>query len=273
MEMIYFYPETEETGRVRAAKRHLFGKVSLNVRELGDCGEMRLRGCAVPSFYYRKKVWRPRELAAAMECAFDMAGGADDTFLHPQIAAMLTEEYAGRWQPDAGTVELLTGFLVSRYAAKTVLRCGEADVLLGEADESERQMKMTCELLQPYLPRINRLLVFSRETAEDGMREALGECLDDYYYEYGLVPQTETYMTAGDEPRCGRAQCGGMILDYGERFAYPKIAPCGGAVYIDMVSSKEKESLLRRRAPRVTYVSPLKYLDTMVKNSYDRLVN
>ncbi len=273
MEIIYFYPETEETGQMRAAKKHLFGETSLNVRDLGACGEeVHVRGCAVPSFYYRKKAWRPQALAETMERAFDMAGGSDDTFLHPQISAMLTEEYAGRWQPEAGTLEVIAGFLTLRYAAQTVLRCGEADVLLGEADKSERQMGTTWELLRPYLPRINRLLVFCG-TTEGGVQEAIGERLDDYYYEYGLVPQVETYAETERGLRCGRARCGGMILDFGERFAYPKIAPDGGAVYLDMTSSREKEALLHRKTPRVPYVSPLKHLDTMVKNSYDRLVN
>ena len=61
-----------------------------------------------------------------------------------------------------------------------------------------------------------------------------------------------------------------MILDYCGQFRYPKILPDSKAVYIDVMSEGEKERLLGRKTPRIPYISPLKYLDTMVKNSYDR---
>ena len=152
MEIIYFYPEEEASGHVCAAKKHRFGEASLGLRDLGACGEeTRVRGCAVPAFYYRKKAWPPEKLSEAMERAFVVADGADDTFLHPQIAAMLTADYTGRWRPDDETVERLAEFLTARYTTGKILRCGEAAVLLGAAKEAERQLEMTWRLLQPYL--------------------------------------------------------------------------------------------------------------------------
>ncbi len=257
-----------------AAKKHRFGEASLGLRDLGACGEeTRVRGCAVPAFYYRKKAWPPEKLSEAMERAFVVADGADDTFLHPQIAAMLTADYTGRWRPDDETVERLAEFLTARYTTGKILRCGEAAVLLGAAKEAERQLEMTWRLLQPYLPKINRLVVFCEEATDTEAKEMLEEYLDDYYYEYGLVPQAEAYEETKDGLRCGRTRCRGLILDYGGRFCYPKIMPDSEAVYIDIVSGEDKERRLHRKTPQIPYVSPLKYLDTMVKNSYDRLVN
>lgn len=103
------------------------------------------------------------------------------------------------------------------------------------------------------------------------------------------MPQLEPYVqsrAAGEEAAlaqqaggartarltCGKEKCGGMILDYGGQFRYPRILPEGG-IYIDTVSAMEKERQLRRKGLSIPYLSPLKYLDTMVKNSYDRLVH
>ena len=183
-------------------------------------------------------------------------------------------------------------------------------VLLGQPHETAQQLEMTWELLEPYLPRVNRMLLYYEEqetlwdkrdgypadretqileTAGTDAREELQELLEVYYYEYGLVPQLVPYSrsrtAAGVEEavqeaaketgpvglRCGKERCGGVILDYCEGFRYPKITPAD-CVYMDIVSDGGKQRLLGRKSPAVAYVSPLKYLDTMVKNSYDRKV-
>ena len=162
---------------------------------------------------------------------------------------------------------------MEQYVGRVVERCKEAAVLLGELADTDWQMEMTGELLRPYLPKINRLLIFYEEMAETDIWMELGSHLDEYYYEYGLVPQLEPYTETADGFRCGIPKCDGMILDFSPQFRYPKLAPESRAVYIDAVSETDKEKRLGRRTPQVYYVSPLKYLDTMVKNSYDGLVN
>ena len=275
--IIYFYPVSEQNriaGDRFAAKQFWFQDVSLGVRKIyeerdGVC----IIGCAVPPFYFRRKSWRPQVLSEAMEAVVRRMEGLTDTYLHPQIAAMLPEEYHGRWTPRRQTLQGIAVQMARQYAPRTVEKCGEAAVLLGEPDDTEWQMEMTEELLRPYLPKINRLLIYYEEITETDIWMELGSHLDEYYYEYGLVPQLEPYAETTDGFRCGKNKCNGMILDYCAQFRYPKIIPDGQAVYIDMVSVGEKEQLMIRKASRIPYDSPLKYLDTMVKNSYDGLVN
>ena len=261
-------------GHALAAKRFWFQDVSLRAYRLGvHQDEFSVVGCSVPPFYFRNKPWKPQVLSEAMEKMCRHADGLVDTYLHPQIAAMLTEEYAGRWIPRRQTQQMIIRCLMEQYGRRAVERCKEAAVLLSEPGDTQWQMEMTRELLQPYLPKINRLLIFYEEIAETDIWMEFSSHLDDYYYEYGLVPQPKTYAETVDGLRCGKHKCNGMILDYCTEFRYPKLSPDSGAVYIDMASEADKERLLHRKTPRIPYVSPLKYLDTMVKNSYDVLVN
>ena len=275
--IIYFYPVSEQqkmAGRALAAKRFWFQDVSLSAYRLGGYQDkFSVVGCVVPPFYFRDKPWKPQVLSEAMEKVLHRADGLADTCLHPHIAAMLTEEYAKRWIPRRQTTQMIIKRLMEQYGGHAVERCREAAVLLGEPMDTEWQMEMTEELLQPYLPKINRLLIFYEEIAETDIWMELGSHLDDYYYEYGLVPQLEPYVETADGFRCGKHKCNGMILDYCNQFRFPKLPPDSGTVYIDMASEADKERLLRRKTPQIPYVSPLKYLDTMVKNSYDGLVN
>ena len=275
--IVYFYPVSEQqiiAGNGLAAKRFWFQDVSLRTHNFdGYQDEFHVIGCAVPPFYFRHKPWKPQVLSEAMEAVVRRMNGLTDAYLHPQIAEMLTEQYHKRWIPRRQTVQMIIKRLMEQYGGRVVERCKEAVVFLGEPVDTEWQMEVTGELLEPYLPKINRLLIFYEEMAETDIWMELGSHLDDYYYEYGLVPQLEPYTETADGFRCGKNKCSGMILDYCTQFRYPKLLPDSSAVYIDMVSEKNKEKLLGRKTPQIPYVSPLKYLDTMVKNSYDRLVN
>ena len=323
--VVYYYPmqvQEEKRDRSFAAKRRWFQEAALAARKAGgnrdgggssgerggrhcSAGELPVQspefeviGCAVPPFYYRKRAWKPQILAEAMGRALQRVEGMTDTWLHPQITTLLTEEYAGRFETRRDTVQMVTSQLVRQYASRVVGACGEVTVLLGEPADADLQMEMTGEFLLPYLPKINRLLIFYEETARTDIWIELGGYLDEYYYEYGLVPQLEPYVTsygtgAADicaEPqraagvhtgtvgqtrernrdlKCGKTRCGGMILDYSGQYRYPKILPDSKAVYIDVMSVAEKERLLGRKTPWIPYISPLKYLDTIVKSGYD----
>ena len=277
--IIYFYPIAEKQGipgNLNAVRRFWSRNVMPDVRFLCEIpDEADVIGCAIPPYYHRGRPWKPQILAKTMEQVVRDTDGLTDTVIHPQIAAMLSDAYSGRWIPRKSTLMIMARHLTKQYAAAGIRRSGEAAVLLGEAADMDWQMEMTRELLQPYLPRINKLVIFYEETPETDSRMQMDRYTDEYYYDYGLVPQPEAYAAAsgGDGYRCRKHRCEGVILDYSGQFRYPKIMPDSRAVYIDLSSEDEKERLLSRKTPQTLYVSPLKYLDTMVKNSYDRLVN
>lgn len=288
--IVYYYPMEGEAGAKLAAKKHWFQEAVLRAERLG---EEQVWGCAVPPFYYRKRAWSAQDLSEAMDTALGHVEGMADTYVHPQIERMLTEEYRSRFLPRRTTIRTLVERLMERNAGNVIRRCGEVTVLLGKPADTDWQMEMTGELLLPYLPRINQLVFHYEEIEGTDIWEELGNHLDKYYYEYGLVAQLEPYLVnshgEGKMPetdfsheaayreeqgtlRCGKKKCGGLILDYCETFRYPKILPESGAVYVDTVSGAGKERMLRRKTPQIPYFSPLKYLDTMVKNSYDGLL-
>ena len=291
--IIYYYPMPEQMAREEnryAARKHWFQDASLKTAPIAGQAEFQILGCAVPPFYYRRKPWKAQVLSETMETVLGDASGMADTCVHPEIKALLTEEYCPKWMPREDTDRMLVRHLLTEYAGKTLACCDQVTVLLGRPTDTDRQMEMTWELLQPFLPRVNRMLIYYEKQAvlPQEEQDELREYLEDYYYEYGLVPQLEPYVelrTAGTgaDPaaqseaaettrlKCGKAKCGGVILDYCEQFRYPRILP-GSGIYIDTVSVMEKERQLVRKGMSVPYLSPLKYLDTMVKNSYDRLV-
>ena len=73
---------------------------------------------------------------------------------------MLTEEYRLKWMPRESTVRLLVRQLLEEHAGKALARWGRVTVLLGQPEDRDRQMEMTWKLLQPFLPRINRMLIY-----------------------------------------------------------------------------------------------------------------
>lgn len=104
--------------------------------------------------------------------------------------------------------------------------------------------------------------------------EVIQEYTDEIYYEYGLVTWMQQYRKAlvrrqnvrnGENPA--------LFLDFGASAKIPFRAMQAGDLYLDVFSSEEKEALFRRKYMEISYFSPRKYLDTMVKSGYDRLVN
>lgn len=282
--ILYYYPlpaKPDGTDNTTAARKHWFQEAVLHTALLARQEEFCVLGCAVPPFSYRKRAWKAPVLYEAMETALHTAAGMTDTFVHPDILRLLGPERQGRWQPREDTIKMLLKYLLGQQAGEAPALSGMVTVLLGQPRDAARQLETTWELLEPYLPRVNRMLLYY-EGQEDGL-EALQEYLEAYYYEYGLVPQPIPYRrtrTAESDSfsgesaavlRCGKERCSGVILDFAEGYRYPKTGSWACA-YIDAVSDGEKERLFGRKSPAAAYLSPLKYLDTLVKNSYDRKV-
>lgn len=268
--IVYFHP-MQEMYKMTAAKRHWWEGVSLpgKVLRAEDAGGFFVPvDCPVPLFYYKKKPWPQELLSGAMETVLYGAPGISDAFLHPQIVTLMSEKEADRWEPRRETMEKLAAALLASCAADCLFLRGRVNILLGRPEDTDWQMEMTRRLLAPYLPRINSLLFYYEEVEGTDIWEETADELEAYGYEYGLVPGLRPYVTEEGGLRCGRERCGGVILDYAETPRHPRVERESQTIYADMTSNQEKEKSCIRKSGRILYVSPLKYLDTVVKNEY-----
>lgn len=270
--IVYFHPESEQMNKNNAAKKHWWQDAVLRERNLTaeETGGFFVPvDCPIPPFYYKRKPWPPEILSEVMERVLHRAEGMADAFLHPNIMTCVSKKYAGRWEMRRETVERLGAGLLAVYAAGCLYEKGRVTVLLGSPEDTDRQMEVTLELLTPYLPRINSLLFYYEEVDGVDIWEETGYYLEEYGYEYGLVPGMRPYLAEEEGLRCGKERCGGVILDLSATPRCPRMAR-EETVYVDLTSDREKERNCIRKNGEILYVSPLKYLDTIVKTGYDR---
>lgn len=272
--IVYFHP-IQDMHKMTAAKRHWWEGASLpgKALEAAETGGLFVPvDCPVPCFYYKKKPWPQEALTEAMETALHGAPGMADAFLHPQIMTLLSEEGRARWEPRPETMERLAAAMFAVCAADCLFQRGRVNVLLGRPEDTAWQMETTGRLLAPYLPRINSLRFHYEEVEGADIWEEEAEALDAYGYEYGLVPDMSPYLVTEEGLRCGRERCSGVILDFAETPRVPRVEREEQTVYADLASHPEKERNCARKNGRVVYISPIKYLDTVVKSGYYRKI-
>lgn len=270
--IVYFHPAPEQMYKNNAAKKHWWQDAVLREKNLTaekTEGFFTPVDCPIPPFYYKKRPWPPEILSEAMERVLHRAEGMADAFLHPDIVTCVSEKYAERWEMRKETMEKLGACLLAAYAADCLHEKGRVTVLLGSPDDTDMQMELTYRLLMPYLSRINSLLFYYEEVEGTDIWEETGVYLEEYGYEYGLVPEMRPYLAAETGLCCGKDRCGGVILDFAAAPRYPRMER-DKVIYIDLVPGWEKERNCIRKNGGILYVSPPKYLDTIVKTGYDR---
>jgi hypothetical protein len=276
--VIYFYMEQEHSPQRKPAKKHWWQRYeTLSVLSLPQdmpVGEehVRLYACPVPCYFYKKKRWQSAQLDEAMENAFSQVEGMTDTILSWDVEQLLEEEMRRKWQPREDTLKELTALRLARdvrrraakenipgnhsvclekYHAREIDYPASAVIFLGTPQDEDWQLQMAWELLQPYLPKLNRCVVrrsLSLAKAglgerdgvyakDDSCGEGIAAFAQDCYYEYGLVVQTDNDGAAHKPLRTIGAQTDTCCL------------------HLDF-----REDNL--------YHSAVKYLDTIVKNSY-----
>ncbi len=201
------------------------------------------------------------------------APGMADAWLHPDIMTLMSKKFRDRWEASPETVRQLLACLIAVYAADSLKVSGTATVLLGKSSDTLWQMEMTGQVLAPYLPRINRLTFYYEEAEGVDLWEEAAGYLESYSYEYGLTPGLVPYRRSG-ERTAGENGTGdgsdGLTLDYGASVDGRWFQGRERAVYVDLQGSLTKERKCLAAGGRLSYVSPLKYLDTVVKSEYDR---
>lgn len=208
-----------------------------------------------------QKEWKKEKLLRLMQSSVarqPLYLGNAEVVIHPKIQQVLTqtEEFPRIFWSIAE--KLLTQRL-SVYGGAVP---ESVVLLLNDAVFPEEQIQRFSEMMQPYFPRINHLTILYG--AEDWWEEALADYADELYYEYGLVCQIKQ---GGDFPLKKQS----LFLDYGYPGNIPLHALQEGGIYLDVASSEKKETVIRQKCMRVSYLSPRKYLDTVVKSGYDNV--
>lgn len=296
--LIYFVAEESITGSVRTIRPRFWQKIKLSFFEVED-RELHIITVMIPNL---QKGWKRDKLLRLMqekasECAMQFTDA--EVVIQPAIQRILGQTDilpAVFWT-------LAEKLLVDKYPMKkaTVKRrhsCLENLVLLlGNELFLEEQLQKFNEIIQPYFPSINHLTILYEieentdltydtdvtnthiqqedmntdyEHLQNRWDEAIADYTEELYYEYGLVVQIQR---GGDFHIKRNSRVSGqsamLFLDLGYSGKLPLRAMQAGDIYLDVFSSAEKETLLKRKCSEISYLSPRKYLDTVVKSGYD----
>lgn len=220
--------------------------------------------------------WKPERLLARMRESLKCYPQTDRILMQPAVEKLLGASDTFLECREELTEELLVRLMLENP--------GNIVLLLGDVDFPERQLDFFGRLLTPYLPRINRMTVLyadgkeadgDGQTDEDTGRtyqierileatEVFGEGL---YYEYGLVVQAESIWNYAKRRRKEDGRV--LYLDGGSEGRMPAYSLKKGDLYLDMVSSTILGTRIERLNIDICYLSPRKYLDTIVKSGYD----
>lgn len=304
--ILYYVTQEAVTGSVDHMKRHFWQKVILPSFVM-EKEEMTVIAVIIPSL---KKEWKPEKLLKLMqETAKKYSEQFADAqiILHPKAEGLLGGKSRQDGLPPIYwtlSEKLLAGIFNGQDETRSEKgnrkkhrenHPASVVLLMGNLLFPEEQMQKFTEIMQPHLPFINRLFILysadkdgvSDHLAEfyasgiqkdeepdpqtERIEEAMQHDTENLYYEYGLVSQIQ--CGNGFTLKRGAIEIGQspvFFLDCG----YPGDIPYGalrrGDFYLDIVSDEKKESLFRRKYREISYLSPRKYLDTLVKSGYDK---
>lgn len=270
MEILYFQLSEGES-----AKKYMWSQVKFPVIEV-DMGKGGGLGCClVPEYYAGNRVWKEEELTEKMNSV--LTGGEwQEYYLHPKLCRM-----AGL--REGFPPELLTEKLLARVPCwEYLFYIGQGRAQVSHRAEGSRLPEDSCpadgetwlwedgdeeccrllRLLGKYLPRINHFTLVADNPAD---YEAFTGFI---YKEYGIP----TACVKRIERRLGKA-ARTVVLDGRRNWRIPYEGIPEGAAYVDYWSVTEKKYLLEKMRRDVRYMSTVKFLDTLVKNGYNTIVN
>lgn len=201
----------------------------------------------------------------------DLEQGDNHIFLHPRIESLLQME---KEEFSLATL-VLTDQILNKLWSRQRNTFESIVLLLGKEVFPDIQMRCFVKMMQPFFTQINHLyIVYEAEEEElERWRETLGEYVEAFSYEYGLMTQ----ITGRADMRKNILYRGNdksvLFLDYSTSKELPFRWMRAGDIYLDVNVYEKKEMLLLRKCAEVFYLSPLKYLDTAVKSGYDKLVH
>lgn len=252
--VLYFYLREGEGIKY---KRHRWsqGKMPVVNISMGKKGE--LGCCGVPEFYRKGRVWEADRLRNEMGRALKESG-AEDFYLQPKLACLT--EIEERLPPEV----LLEKVLGQAPCMEYLVYIGEDRDRGGawEEEELREERQMLFRLLTPYLARINHFTLVTDRP------EGYEEFTDYIYEEYG-IPAAAVEKMERQFGRDGRT----VVLDRRKSGGEMRQEIPRRAFYLDFWSEDGKREWIEKERRDIRYISVVKFLDTLVKNGYNTIVN
>lgn len=239
-------------------KNHRWSKGKMPITEVDMGSEGKLVCCSVPEFYMKNKAWENEKLADGLSGLLK-EHKAEDYYLHPEMARLTGIEE--KLPPEIFLEKILSQVPCLEYLIYIGWGNGYREGRFGEeAFREERQMLF--RLLEPYLARINHFTLVTDRP------EAYEEFTEYIYEEYGIP----TASVSEVERRFGK-DGKTVILDVRKDYETPFRLIPQRAAYVDFWSVGKKRKQMERTRRDIRYISAVKFLDTLLKNGYNTIVN
>ncbi len=257
--VLYFYLKEEAT-----FKKHVWSRGSLPVIEMdleseteAEAGS-RLACCGVPQYYRKGKDWEKNRLVEVLKGELEKQE-ADTYYLQPEAAGLAGVKE--RMPPEVMLRKICRQIPCLEYLVYIGSGTEHREGAFGEEDFREER-QMLYRLFQPYLARVNHFTVVTDRP------EGYEEFTEYLYEEYG-IPASNVRKMDNQFGKAGRT----VIIDGRKGYEPPwQIIP-QRASYVDLWSMNEKRRQAEKKRGDVKYISVVKFLDTLVKNGYNTIVN
>ena len=289
--ILYYVFEETITGCKNSIKRHFWQKIKPRSFVMED-EDISVVIVMIPT---NDKGWSRKKLLNIMNTG--IAEYADHLRTAKVVMHSEIQELLGQQENFQSVFWTLTDRLfVDNFSYPPGNKCQVPEsvvLMMGNSFFPEEQIERFTDMMQPYFPRINHFTIMHEmdddaEISVERWKKAIDDCAEMLYYEYGLV--VDVYQREGDAKqrleeensqgqinskrmRYMHRQLKTLYVDYGYQGSLPYAMMRAGGTYIDVLSSGEKEQRIKKKCSNISYLSPMKYLDTMVKSGYDRLVN
>lgn len=249
--LLYFYLKEGEKW-----KRHRWSQGKMIVADISMGKEGMLGCCGVPEFYRKNSAWKEDRLRDAMGRTL-REQEAEAFYLQPKMARLAGIEEG--FPPEALLKKIMDQVSCMEY----LVYIGSDGDKKGawEEEELREERRLLFSLLSPYLARINHFTLVTDRP------EGYEEFTDYIYDEYG-IPTAAVAKMERPLGKDGRT----VILDMGKKKRAALQAIPRRAFYVDLWSEDEKREQVEERGD-IIYISVAKFLDTLVKNGYNTIVN
>ncbi len=251
--LVYFYLKEGMGFKKRRWSR---GHMPVSDFAVGDAGM--LGCCGVPEFFWKNRMWDKGKLKEELGRILEEQK-AEDYYLQPELARLA--EVEEKMPPEILLQKVLSQIPCPEYLIYIGWGSGHREGALGE-EAFREERRMLFRLLEPYLARVNHFTLVTDRP------EGYEEFTDYIYEEYG-IPTANTKAMGQRFGKSGKT----VVLDMRKegRASCREIPP--RAAYVDFWSDKGKREELERERKDIRYLSAVKFLDTLVKNGYNTIVN